>query len=75
MRTELPGGPTRGPVDMGCQGNVIVIIQRRRLTSVHPLEGCIIEQSHAELGGRDLFAWETPEEWLSVLCCSVSLLL
>lgn len=38
-----------GPDAMGCRGSVIIIIQRRRLTSVRPLEGRGIEQSRAEL--------------------------
>lgn len=54
------------PVDMGCWGNVIIIIQRRYLICA-PSRG----QSHVEVGERDLFAWEMPEEWLSVLHCSI----
>lgn len=37
-----------GPDAMGRRGSVIIIIQRRYLTSVRPLEGCGIGQSHAE---------------------------
>lgn len=74
MRIELSKGPMWGPVDVGCWGNVIIIIQRRNLTSMHPL-GLIIEQSYVEWGGRDSFAWEMPQEWLAMLHCSISPLL